>query len=41
MLGVICWIPYLSYFQIYNLGEINSTRYKIYIPANWNGGLVV
>jgi len=41
ILGVICWVPYVCNSQTYDLGEINSARYKIYIPSDWNGGLVI
>ncbi|MEE9463467.1 MAG: hypothetical protein V3V53_16635 [Bacteroidales bacterium] len=41
ILGLICWFPYVGHSQTYDLGEINSARYKIYIPADWNGGLVI
>ena len=41
MLGVICLLPCKAYTQTYDLGEINSARYKIYIPGEWNGGLVL
>ena len=39
--GIICWFPYAGHSQTYDLGEINSARYKIYIPGDWNGGLVM
>lgn len=29
------------YSQNFDLGEINDAEYKIYIPDNWNGGLVM
>ncbi len=41
ILGLMCWVPYVGHSQTYDLGEINSARYKIYIPADWNGGLVI
>jgi pimeloyl-ACP methyl ester carboxylesterase len=41
ILGAICWFPYTGHSQTYDLGEINSARYKIYIPGDWNGGLVI
>ena len=41
ILGLICWFPYTGHSQTYDLGEINSARYKIYIPGDWNGGLVM
>ena len=37
ILGMICWFPYVGHSQTFDLGEINSARYKIYIPADWNG----
>ena len=41
ILGVMCWIPYAGQSQTHDLGEIDSARYKIYIPGDWNGGLVI
>jgi pimeloyl-ACP methyl ester carboxylesterase len=41
ILGAICCFPYPGHSQTYDLGEINSARYKIYIPGEWNGGLVI
>jgi pimeloyl-ACP methyl ester carboxylesterase len=41
ILGVICWVPYTGHSQTYDLGEINSARYKIFLPRDWNGGLVI
>ena len=41
ILGLICWFPYLGHSQTFDLGEINSARYKVYIPADWNGGLLI
>ena len=41
LFGAFCWLPYTGQAQTFNLGEINSARYKIYIPEDWNGGLVL
>jgi len=41
ILGLICWFPYTGHSQTYDLGEINSARYKIFLPDDWNGGLVI
>ena len=30
----------MGHSQIYDLGELNSARYKIYIPGEWNGACV-
>ena len=41
---VICLlivIPQPVWAQSFDLGEINSAKYKIYIPENWNRGLVM
>jgi len=40
IIGVIYWFPYMGHSQIYDLGELNSARYKIYIPGDWNGACV-
>lgn len=34
-------ITTLCYSQTFDLGEINGAKYKIYIPENWNKGLVM
>ena len=39
--GLISWFPSVGHSQTFDLGEINSARYKIYIPADWNGGLLM
>jgi len=39
--SLIFWIPVIGSSQSFDLGEINGTKYKIYIPKNWNGGLVM
>ena len=41
ILGVICWFPYPGHSQTFDLGEINSARFKIFLPGDWNGGLVI
>jgi hypothetical protein len=34
-------IPQAGLSQSFDLGEINSAEYKIYIPKDWNKGLVM
>jgi pimeloyl-ACP methyl ester carboxylesterase len=41
ILSLIFWIPVIGLSQRFDLGEINGAKYKIYIPENWNGGLVM
>jgi pimeloyl-ACP methyl ester carboxylesterase len=38
---LIFWIPFTGSSQKFDLGEINGAKYKIYIPENWNKGLVM
>jgi len=34
-------MPLAGWSQAFDLGEINAAQYKIYIPGNWNKGLVM
>jgi hypothetical protein len=38
---LLACIPQPVLSQSFDLGEINSAKYKIYIPENWNMGLVM
>ena len=38
---MISSIPYIGWSQQFDIGELENARYKIYIPENWNGGLVM
>lgn len=38
---LISSIPCIGWSQQFDIGEIENVRYKIYIPENWNGGLVM
>lgn len=31
----------VTYSQSFDIGEINGAKYKIHIPENWNGGLIM
>ena len=41
VISLLVFIPQAGLSQSFDLGEINSARYKIYIPENWNKGLVM
>jgi hypothetical protein len=41
IISLILWIPEIGYSQSFDIGEINGAKYKIHIPENWNGGLVM
>lgn len=41
LFSLILWIPVTGLSQSFDMGEINGAKYKIYIPKNWNGGLVM
>ena len=38
---MISSIPCIGWSQQFDIGELENARYKIYIPENWNGGLVM
>ena len=38
---MISSIPFIGWSQQFDIGELENARYKIYIPENWNGGLVM
>ena len=40
-IGLLIWLPINNFSQHFDIGEINSAKYKIYIPENWNKGLVM
>ena len=39
--SLLVFMPQAGLSQSFDLGEINSAKYKIYIPENWNKGLVM
>jgi pimeloyl-ACP methyl ester carboxylesterase len=41
LFGLCIGFANAGHSQTHDLGEINSARYKIHIPADWNGGLVL
>ncbi len=41
IISLILLIPVTGFSQSFDIGEINSAKYKIYIPENWNKGLVM
>lgn len=41
LLGIISCFPSVCCAQIFDLGEINSARCKSYVPADWDGGLLM
>jgi len=41
VISLLVFIPQAGLSQTFDLGEINSAEYKIYIPENWNKGLVM
>lgn len=40
-IGLLIWLPINNFSQHFDIGEINSAKYKICIPENWNKGLVM
>ena len=38
---MISSIPCIGWSQQFDIGELENARYKIFIPENWNGGLVM
>ena len=40
-ISLLVFLPQPGWSQSFDLGEINSAKYKIYIPENWNRGLVM
>ncbi len=41
VVSLLVFKPHIGLSQSFDLGEINSAKYKIYIPENWNKGLVM
>jgi hypothetical protein len=41
VISLLVFLPRPGFTQSFDLGEINSAKYKIYIPENWNKGLVM
>jgi len=39
--SLLVFLPQAGISQTFDLGEINAAKYKIYIPENWNQGLVM
>ena len=39
--SLLVFLPQAGISQTFDLGEINAARYKIYIPEDWNKGLVM
>ena len=38
---IITAISNIGWSQQFDIGEIENAKYKIYLPENWNGGLVM
>jgi pimeloyl-ACP methyl ester carboxylesterase len=41
VISLLVLMPHAGLSQSFDLGEINSAKYKIYIPENWNKSLVM
>lgn len=39
--SLLLWFTGTGFSQKFDIGEINGAKYKIHIPENWNGGLVM